>query len=489
MSGSAFDALQKQAVRVESDGAAGMAASVAQLASLEQGGSPTEATSDKTMMFEREVLACCMKDSSVIGEVVQEGLRETDFSVDTHRRVFSVLISLDASGTPIDPVTVTGALERESPKSWSSLVADIATNSLASVKNVSHYATTIRDQGRRRQAIEMIGGLTSRIATDGIASIDSVIQDLMSLTINEATASLSLRDALSQSVGYLEDVMDLDGELPGVPTGLEGLDEATGGWRDSDFIVIGARPAMGKTAFLLNSAMGAATRAGKRGPAHAGIISTEQPASQLGLRCISIRGRLSATHLRQPLKMTNEDWSKVTYAIQEMSSYPVWINESSSLTIDDIFRQARHWKHHNKLDILFVDYIQRIKPDNERANRSEQVAQIASGLKSIAKNLKIPVVALSQVRREVEDRPNKRPMMADFKESSAIEQEADLMFTLYRDEVYNEETLDKGIAEIAACKNRHGEVGVPIRARWEGKYLTFRDYDPAEGVYENLNRH
>lgn len=193
-------------------------------------------------------------------------------------------------------------------------------------------------------------------------------------------------------------------------------------------------------------------------------------------RMISSEGRVHLQRLRMPEALEDRDYASISNACSALVAKPIYINDASMPHIQDLMIQARKWKREHDIKVLFVDYIQRLKGGTPSMPRQEQVADIAVGLKSIAKELKIPVVALAQVNREVEKRPNKRPGMSDLKDSGAIEQEADGIAFIYRDEVYHEDTKDKGIAEIIWTKNRHGPIGT-IRAQWLGRYATFQDLD------------
>lgn len=204
-----------------------------------------------------------------------------------------------------------------------------------------------------------------------------------------------------------------------------------------------------------------------------GIISSEQSHDQMGVRMISISGKVSGNKIRQGT-LEEEDWTKLSAGAQTLMRRNFWINDDGTITIDGIRRQARKWFYTHGIKVLFVDYIQRIYPTDKRLPKHEQVAEVTTGLKSLAKELGIPVIALAQVNRECEKRTDRRPSMGDIADASIIEKEADMIMTLYRDEVYNDDTTDKGIAELGICKNRHGPIGV-LRAAWQGSYFRFED--------------
>jgi replicative DNA helicase len=223
---------------------------------------------------------------------------------------------------------------------------------------------------------------------------------------------------------------------------------------------------MGKTAFMLSNAMAAAS-AGNA----IGIISGEQPVQQLAMRLLSQRSRIEATRLRSG-RVDDDEWPRVTGGLTEMQELPIWVYDRSAPSLSELCRIARKWKHQHGIKAIYVDYLQRLQADKDRENKSERVGDITKGLKSLARDLDISVIALAQVKREVEGRTNKRPRMADLSDSGDIEKEADEVLLLYRDEVYNADTPDKGIAEVLIDKNRHGPATF-IKCAFHGPTMTF----------------
>ncbi len=283
----------------------------------------------------------------------------------------------------------------------------------------------------------------------------------MGLSATRQNHECSISQALKKSLDMIEEANNITGPV-GIATGISKLDEVLGGFHDSDLYVIGARPAMGKTAFLLNLAN-----------AHneqVGIISTEQPAAQLGIRLIAINGRVNSQRMRTGT-LNDYNWDKITASVTNLhENNNIWINDKSSINILELTRQARKWKHQHNIKALYIDYIQRIKWTNQKMEKWEQVGNVVLSLKELARDLNIPVIALAQVSRNAEQRDDKRPTMADLANSSEIEKEADIVMTLYRDEVYNENSPQKGIMEINVCKNRHGPIG-NVMAAWIEKYM------------------
>jgi replicative DNA helicase len=240
-----------------------------------------------------------------------------------------------------------------------------------------------------------------------------------------------------------------------------------GGLHGGDLVIVGARPAMGKTALMLNMAA-SALMAGFP----VGVFSGEQGVSQITQRLIAIQGRIPVMRMRNG-SLIGEDWSKLSAAVASLKDRGMYIFDKPAPTLSDIVRRARSWHYNHGIKAIYLDYLQRVKITT-KAPRHEAIGEIAAGLKELARELNIPVIALAQVNREVEKRVNKRPFMGDLKDSGTIEQEADQIFMLYRDEVYNEETKDKGLAEINIEKNRHGSTG-RVDLAWRGEYLRFEN--------------
>lgn len=274
---------------------------------------------------------------------------------------------------------------------------------------------------------------------------------------------LTIQDALKQMEG---------GEQGKISTGIYDIDSQIGGFHNGDLIILAARPAMGKTALMINMALGAGE--GKK----VGIMSGEQPKIQIGYRAFAIESGLAIGDLRK--EMTEHSYMQLSEAARRLSGKGGRIYEKPAPTIQDVCSKAREWKYKYNIDAIYIDYIQRIKALNTNAPKHEQVAEIAMSLKELARTLDIPIIALAQVNRSVESRPDKRPGTGDIKDSGVVEQEADQILTLYRDEVYHEDTDDQGIAEIDIKKNRHGATGC-IRVEWIAKCLKFK------GLAENWN--
>lgn len=411
------------------------------------------------------VLGGLLMDNSRLPEV---DLDLSDFAVDQHRDIFEAIQALIADGKNADLLTVADHLERHIPgRGWLSTVGLIVNNT-PSAANAGSYAKVVKEESVRRRALRVARNLEETLAEEGLEAVDTAIRELMLLSAPRRNFECDVRDAVAAAIDEVDEAFKAKGPI-GIPTGLKDLDDCIGGLRSPDLIVIAARPSVGKTALLLNLA--------DNSNRPAGVISAEQGRAQVGLRLIAKNGNLNAYRLRIG-KVDDADWPRVTHAVGVLSERKIRINDRPNPTIEEVMRQARKWKFQYDIQSLYVDYIQRIRA-LPKAPRHEQVGFVALSLKELARELSIPVIALAQVNRNVEERQNKRPTMADLKDSGSIEQEADTVITLYRDEVYDENSENKGIAELNVLKNRHGPTGL-IRCVWRAESMTFHNlYDAA----------
>lgn len=419
---------------------------------------------------ERILLGALMTDNAQIRQVQ---LSAEDFALKHHGQMFDVIRRLIAAGKVADPVTVADALirERGHDGDWLMLAATMQQECLAP-STAGSYAGQIRESSVTRQA-SLIGA-----ELQGGCELSEAIRKLIQLSTTDQNHACHVLDAMRGAIDELAKIGD--GEIPGVRTGMTDLDASLGGMHDEDLIVIAARPAMGKTAFMLNLAASA-----DRG---VGIFSGEQGRAQLGMRLISIEGPVSL-HRMRTAKLQPEEWTRLTAVMNAARDKPIWIYDKPAPTIAEIVSQARAWKFHNNIGVVMIDYLQKIRGGSGE-NFRLQVGDITTQLKDLARELKIPVIALAQVKREVEGRPmgpdgmGRMPYMSDIAEASIIEQEADQIITLYRPEVYDDQPAYKGLAYANACKNRHGPVG-HIKLSWRGEYLKFGDLAKTEMQYED----
>lgn len=388
------------------------------------------------------------------------------FTSPYRRRLWAVIRDRILAGEPADAVTVMEAL----PDDATAVMDLISTTTTGNTVDV--YARIVRSNWRRREAGGIAQRLMAAAKADEDGAVDAAIADLMALNATVTEHEFTGKQALSMAFEQAQEAHLNGGQLPGIPTGLTGLDEILGGWHDSDLTIIGGRPAMGKTAFLLGLAE-AATQAGFP----VGLISAEQPALQIGVRRMALASNVGAKTIRSG-QFEEEDWGKLTAGLKVAKDRPMWIYDRSAVTLDELIGVARKWKHAYGIKALFVDYAQRITVPG--ADRITEVSQVARGLKNLARGLQIPVVSLAQVVKGVDQRPCKRPNSGDLANSDELTREADQILMLYRDEVYHRDSQDKGTVEILIEKNRHGPDGF-IRAAFIGETMRFADLAKERG--------
>ncbi len=410
---------------------------------------------------EQEVIACLMKKNSLMQNCE---LTANQFEHEALGEIYGTINQLINCGQVADIVTI-GDLLRGNKQDHLRIAIEISKTEYTRFNAFESYTKIINKEFKKRTAINIATYLQYALSEeDDLTAIDSAISDLMSIDTSKANYSHSLDDAVSAGLEIIETAFETKG-IVGISTGLQALDDSLGGFHPTDLIVIGARPAMGKTALLLNLANSVKESMG--------IISAEQGHAQAGLRFISMNGSVDSQKMRTGA-LEEDDWPKLTAAVVNLKGRQCYLNDEPGINITKLVKQAREWKFKYNIKILFVDYIQKINGSDPRRNKTEQVTEVTGTLKNLTRELNIPVVALAQVKRDVESRPNRRPGMGDMSDASEIEKEADIIMTMYRDEVYNPETQYKGICELDVCKNRHGPIGV-INTVFIGKYMQFKD--------------
>lgn len=380
--------------------------------------------------------------------------------------IYQSILDLNSSETPVDIVTVSEHLEKTTGKNYVMMVGRAAMDfgHAQDIRVFERYIRAMRIDKQAQRAKQIAEDLIQS-ADNGPEAIDTAIRDLMALNVTRRNFECGAVDAMRAVLDHMDNVMHGKADS-GIKTGIRLLDDYLGGLHNSDLIIAGARPAIGKTAFMLNIAASANVPCG--------IISTEQPREQVGARLMSTDARVSLRKMRNA-DLEQSDWGKFANTISRLKDRVIRINDKPNADINEITRQARKWKQVYDIKILYVDYIQHI-PGDRRLPRHQQVEEIVKDLKNIARELDIPVFALAQVNRKVEDRSDARPGLADLKDSGAIEQEADQVMLLYRDEVYNDNFETKGIMEIDVQKNRHGPTGM-VKVSWQGEFVSIKDLD------------
>ncbi len=412
-----------------------------------------------------------------------------DFYRADHRQLFTVIGELTEQNQPPDAVTVGEYLLRQGKLDDAGGQAYLArlVRDTPGAANIRAYARIVRECAMLRQLIEVGGDIAaSAYDTEGRAVAELVdlaeqrVFDIADRGQRTGAGFVPVRDILPGSIDRLDILGQSKDGITGVATGFNELDQRTAGLQAGDLIVVAGRPSMGKTTLALNIAENAAI-------GHqlaTGIFSMEMPKEQVTFRMIGSIGRVHQSHLRTG-RLSDEDWTRVNSAVSMMSGAPIFIDDAPSLTPTEVRARARRLKREHDLGLIVVDYLQLMQVSGSTENRATVISEISRSLKGLARELSIPVIALSQLNRSVEQRNDKRPVMSDLRESGAIEQDADVIIFIYREEVYDAGTQRKGIADIIIGKQRNGPIG-EFQLTFKGEFTRFENYVPeaySEGVY------
>jgi replicative DNA helicase len=421
---------------------------------------------------------------------VADRLNEADFYRRDHRLIWRAIGELSDKGMPCDAVTLGEWFEANNLAELiggSSYLIELA-NTTPSAANIVAYADIVREKSVLRQLIDAGTEITEdgyrpdgRSTQEVLENAEQRVFKIAEVGARGRKDSVSMRDAVKEAFRILHQRYENRGQLTGLATGFADLDEMTAGLQPSDLVIIAARPSMGKTALAVNIAEHAAIR-GKKAVA---IFSMEMSSSQLAFRLISSIGRIHQQHLRTG-DLAEEDWPRVTSAITMLSEAKIFIDDTPALSPVELRSRARRLqREHGGLGLIVIDYLQLMAVPGSKENRATEISEISRGLKALAKELDVPVIALSQLNRSLEQRTDKRPVMADLRESGAIEQDADVIMFIYRDEYYNPESPDKGLAEIIIGKQRNGPTGV-AKLTFLGHYTKFENFAPESysGAFE-----
>ncbi|MET0255212.1 MAG: replicative DNA helicase, partial [Luteibacter sp.] len=429
---------------------------------------------------EQAVLGGLMLSPDSLDKVADK-LTDDDFYRKDHRLIWRAINELANKGMPCDAITLGDwfvANETAEMVGGASYLMELA-NSTPSAANIGAYGDIVREKSVLRMLIDAGTSITE----DGFRPEGKSVQEVMELAeqrvfrIAESGARgkkdiVSVREAVGEAFRMLTERYEKRGQLTGLSTGFTDLDELTSGLQPSDLVIIAARPSMGKTAFALNLAEAAAMR-GKKAVA---VFSMEMSASQLAFRLISSLGRVHAQHLRNG-DLAEEDWPRVTSAITMLSDAKIFIDDTPAMSPVEMRSRSRRLQREHGLGLIVIDYLQLMQVPGNSENRATEISEISRGLKALAKELNVPVIALSQLNRSLEQRADKRPMMSDLRESGAIEQDADVIMFIYRDEYYNKESPDKGLAEIIIGKQRNGPTDT-VKLAFLGHYTKFENWAP-----------
>ncbi len=404
-----------------------------------------------------------------------------DFYRKDHRLIFTALGNLVEDGSPCDVVTVSEYLDNRGELEQAGGLEYLATlaNETVGAANARAYAKILRERSMLRSLINAGNEISgSAFATDGrsaaevLDAAERLVFEIAEKGSRGQKGFRSLKQILPEAVDRIDMLHRTDGSITGVPSGYTEFDKLTAGLQPGDLVIVAGRPSMGKTTFAVNIAENAAI--GSRIPT--AIYSMEMPSQQLAFRMISSLGRVDQSHLRTG-NFPDEDWSRINTAVQLMSDAPIFIDDTPSMSPTEIRARARRLHREHGLGLIVIDYLQLMQVEGTKENRATEISEISRSLKALAKELSVPVIALSQLNRGVEQRTDKRPVMSDLRESGAIEQDADVIVFIYREEVYTPETPRKGIADVAIAKQRNGPIG-DFLLTFVGRYTKFENFVP-----------
>jgi len=437
---------------------------------------------------EQSVIGGLMLDNSAWDEIA-DIVNEQDFYRHDHALILRSINALAEDGQPYDVVTVSewlgtrGELDSIGGLAYLSILA----NDTPTAVNIKAYANIVREYSILRSLIQVGNEISaSAYNTDGKPSKELVDEaERKVFLIAEQRAGNrqgfeAINDLLGRAVKRVEEMYRSNTALTGIATGFTNFDEKTSGLQKSDLIIIAGRPSMGKTSFAMNLAENAALH----NENSVAVFSMEMPGEQLALRMMSSLGRIDSHSLRIG-KLDDHDWPRLISSVNMLSKAKLFIDDTAALTPTELRARTRRLKREHGLDLVIVDYLQLMQVGGSSENRATEISEISRSLKALAKELPVPIVALSQLNRSVEQRPDKRPVMSDLRESGSIEQDADVILFIYRDEVYNPESADKGTAEIIIRKQRNGPIG-SVRLSFLGQYTRFENlaHDDYGGQFE-----
>lgn len=421
---------------------------------------------------EQSVLGSMIMDAQAI-VTASEILTGDEFYNKQYGVIFNAIVELNNAGRSVDLVTLQDKLkEKDVPTEVSSMeyVRDFIT-AVPTSANVKHYAQIVHEKAVLRKLIHTTEGITD-ICYAGKEEVDDIL-DMTEKKVFEVVQRrdsndfVPIRRVVMNALDMIEAAAKTTGSITGISTGFTDLDYSTAGFQPSDLILIAARPSMGKTAFALNIALNSALKGGKC----VALFSLEMSKEQLVNRLFSLESSVDAQHLRNG-KLDETEWEKLVESAGVIGSSKLIIDDTPGISIQELRSKCRKFKLEQGLDMIIIDYLQLMSGSGRSESRQQEISEISRSLKALAREMNVPVLALSQLSRAVEQRPDKRPMMSDLRESGAIEQDADVIMFIYRDDYYNKDTEKPGVAEIIIGKQRNGPVGT-VELAWMPKYTRF----------------
>ncbi|HIF52198.1 MAG TPA: replicative DNA helicase [Thiotrichaceae bacterium] len=426
---------------------------------------------------EQAVLGGAFLDKEAWDKVV-ERVRQEDFYRKDHRIIFRAISELSEDGQPYDIVTVAEWLENHQLLDEAGGMRNLAAlaENTPSASNISAYADIVRKRSILRQLITATTDINDTVFNPQGRTSEQILeyaeQTVFEIAEREnqgRKSYLGIKEYLKGALERIDELFHKDSPITGIATGYDDLDMKTAGFQRSDLIIVAGRPSMGKTSFAINVAEHAAIK-GKHSVA---VFSMEMPGEQLAMRMMSSLGRIDQNKIRTG-KLSDEDWPRLTSAVSILQEAKMFIDDTPALTPQELRARCRRISREHGLDMVVVDYLQLMQVAGTKENRATEISEISRSLKAMAKELSVPVIALSQLNRSLESRTDRRPIMSDLRESGAIEQDADVILFIYRDEVYDEDSVDKGVAEIIIGKQRNGPIG-KIKLAFRGQYTRFEN--------------
>ncbi|PLY12070.1 MAG: replicative DNA helicase [Sedimenticola sp.] len=432
-----------------------------------------------SIQAEQSVIGGLMLDNSAWDQIA-DVVSEEDFYRREHRLIFRSVESLAEKNQPYDVVTLSEELERFGQLKEAGGLAYLGSlaKDTPSAANIKAYAGIVREHSVMRQLIHVGTDIANSgfqpEGRDSTQLLDEAEQRVFQIAEQGSRGKggfVGIKSLLTKAVDKIETLFEQDDPITGLSTGFTDLDKMTSGLQPADLVIVAGRPSMGKTTLAMNISENIAVNSGKP----VAVFSMEMPGEQLAMRMMSSLGRIDQHRIRTG-RLEDDEWPRLTSAVSILAEAKLFIDDTPAMTPTEVRARARRlMREHGELGLIMIDYLQLMQAPSHAENRTNEISAISRSLKALAKELKVPVIALSQLNRSLEQRTNKRPIMSDLRESGAIEQDADLVVFIYRDEVYNQDSTEKGIAEIIIGKQRNGPIGT-LRLTFLGKYTKFENF-------------
>lgn len=433
----------------------------------------------QAMEAEQSLLGGLLLDNRKF-EDVSEHVGVKDFYSQSHRIIYKAISDILTAGEPADVITISEWLEQAGQLQQVGGLAYVGmlANNTPSTLNIVTYAKIVREKGILRSLVEAANDIADtaynpegKTPREVLDYSEKLVFDICERDGRSRQGFTSIKELLTRSIDRIEELFESQESITGIATGFNDLDNMTSGLQPGDLVIVAGRPSMGKTSFAMNIAEYVAVE--KNLPV--AIFSMEMPGEQLTMRMLASLGRINSNKIRTG-RLNDEDWPRINTAVQLLDSSKLYIDDSPSLNPLELRSRARRLlRDHDQIGLIVIDYLQLMASAEANDNRATELSAITRSLKMLAKEVNVPVIALSQLNRSLEQRPNKRPVMSDLRESGAIEQDADVILFIYRDEVYNSESEQKGAAEIIIGKQRNGPIGT-VKLTFRGEYTRFENF-------------